>query len=117
MRHRKGNMKLCTTAGHRKALLMGLANSLLEHEKVKTTVPKAKALRPFVERLVTLAKTDTMAHRRQAFRYLQRKRIVKRLFETLGPRYATRPGGYLRILRLGSRIGDAADMAQIEFVA
>lgn len=116
MRHRKGGCKLGRDKAGRRSLLLNLAKSLLEHEKIRTTEAKAKIVRPLVERLVTLARQDTMAHRRLAFRKLQSKKVVKRLFETLAPRYADRPGGYLRILKLGTRPGDAADMAQVEFV-
>lgn len=116
MRHRKRTAKLGRNTSHRKALLMNLANALLEHEKIKTTDAKAKAIRPYVEKLVTLARDDSMANRRTAFRKLNNKKVVKRLFETVAPRYKERPGGYLRILKLGPRVGDAADMSQIEFV-
>lgn len=116
MRHRKRTAKLGRNTSHRRALLMNLANALLEHEKIKTTQAKAKAIRPYVEKLVTMAREDSMANRRQVFRKLHNKKVVKRLFETVAPRYKDRPGGYLRILKLGARLGDAADMAQIEFV-
>lgn len=116
MRHAKAGRKFGRNTKQRKGLFTCLANSLLEHEKIQTTVCKAKSLRPQVERLVTLAKVDTLHHRRLAFQTLRQKKIVKRLFETIGPRFKDRPGGYLRILRLGHRRGDGAEMAQIEFV-
>ena len=116
MRHHKAGRKFGRNTKQRKALFQCLANSLLEHEKIRTTVAKAKSLRPKVEKLISLAKEDTVHHRRLAFKKLQQKKTVKRLFETLGPRFKDRPGGYLRILRLGHRPGDGAEMAQIEMV-
>ena len=116
MRHGKAGRKFGRNTKQRKGLFLSLTNGLLEHEKIETTVEKAKSLRPKVEKLVTMAKVDTMHRRRTAFQTIRRKGIVKRLFETLGPRYKDRPGGYLRILRLGHRRGDGAEMARIEFV-
>ncbi len=117
MRHRRAGRKLGRNTNHRKALLRNLANSLIEHGKIVTTLSKAKTLRPRIEKLITLARNDTTANRRLAFRRLQRKSTVKRLFETLAPRFTDRPGGYTRILKLGPRKGDGAEMAQIEFVS
>jgi large subunit ribosomal protein L17 len=116
MRHKRAGRKLGRNCKQRKALFKDLLNALLEHDKIKTTVEKAKTIRPKIERLITLAKTDTLHHRRLAFKRLQRKSTVKRLFETVGPRFKDRQGGYTRILRLGHRIGDGAEMAQIEMV-
>jgi len=94
-----------------------MASSIIEHERITTTLVKAKAIRPFVEKLVTLSKTDSVHNRRRAFAQLRNKEAVSKLFETLGPRFASRPGGYLRILKLSKpRLGDAADRAIIEFV-
>jgi len=116
MRHAKAGRKLGRNTKQRKALFKCLAGSLIEHDKIQTTLAKAKSLRAKVEKLITLAKTDTMHHRRLAFQKLQRKAVVTRLFETVGPRFKDRQGGYLRIIRLGHRTGDGAEMAQIEMV-
>ena len=116
MRHRKAGRKFGRNSKQRKALFKGLANSLIEHEKIKTTLAKAKSIRPKVEKLITLAKSDTQHHRRLAFKKLQRKAVVTRLFEKVGPRYKDRNGGYLRIIRLGHRSGDGAELAQVEMV-
>jgi large subunit ribosomal protein L17 len=118
MRHRVAHRKLGRTTPHRIALLRNLATALFEKERIRTTLPKAKELRPFAERLVTLAKreTDRLHARRQAARDIQDPAVVKKLFDTIGARFATRPGGYTRILRLGPRKGDAAEMAYIELV-
>jgi large subunit ribosomal protein L17 len=102
--------------GARKALLRGLATSVIEHERVITTVPKAKAVRPLVERMITLAKRDTLHTRRQAASFLESPGAVKKLFETFGPRFAQRKGGYTRITRLGPRQGDGAEQCMIELV-
>lgn len=116
MRHGKGLRKLSRNISHRKALLRNLATSFFKHERFETTVPKAKELRPVVERLVTLAKNDTLAARRQAYSYLLDKAVVHKLFTDIGPRNATRNGGYTRIVRTRVRPGDAAELAVIELV-
>ena len=114
MRHRSGLRKLNRTSAHRLAMLRNMMNSLLEHEAIKTTVPKAKELRRVVEPMITLAKVDTVANRRLAFNRLRNRAIVTKLFEVLGPRFANRNGGYTRILKMGFRVGDNAPMAYME---
>ena len=116
MRHRHGLRKLNRTSSHRLAMLRNMANSLIEHEAIKTTVPKAKELRRVVEPLITLAKEPTVANRRLAFNRLRDRDIVTKLFNELGPRYQARPGGYTRILKMGFRVGDNAPMAFVELV-
>ena len=116
MRHRHGLRKLNRTSSHRLAMLRNMCNSLLEHEAIKTTVPKAKELRRVVEPLSTLGKEPTVANRRLAFDRLRDRDIVTKLFNELGPRYAARPGGYTRILKMGFRVGDNAPMAFVELV-
>lgn len=116
MRHSNGYRKLNRTHEHRKALWANMAGSLIEHEQIKTTLPKAKELRPIVERLITLAKRGDLHSRRLAAAQLKQDQHVARLFEVLGPRYAERQGGYLRIVKAGFRLGDMAPMAFIEFV-
>ena len=116
MRHRKRGRHLNRTSTHRKAMFANMAASLIEHEVVKTTVPKAKELRRVAEPLITLAKNDTVANRRLAFARLRSKAAVGKLFTDLGPRYEERPGGYTRILKAGHRAGDAAPVAFIELV-
>jgi large subunit ribosomal protein L17 len=116
MRHGNGLRKLNRTSAHRQAMLRNMMNSLLTHEVIKTTVPKAKELRRVVERMITLAKVDTVANRRLAFDRLRDRDVVTKLFNDLGPRSATRPGGYTRILKMGFRVGDNAPMALIELV-
>jgi large subunit ribosomal protein L17 len=116
MRHRHGQRKLNRTSSHRQAMFANMASSLIRHEQIITTVPKAKELRPVVERLVTLAKKGGLANRRQAASRLRDEDMAKKLFDVLGPRYAERPGGYTRILKAGFRHGDNAPMAVIEFV-
>ena len=116
MRHQKSGRKLNRNSPHRKAMFRNMASSLFEHEIIKTTVPKAKELRRVAEPLITLAKEDSVAHRRQAFDRLRDKESVGKLFEELGPRYQERPGGYLRILKCGHRAGDNATMAYVELV-
>ena len=116
MRHRKSGRHLNRTSAHRKAMFSNMAASLIEHESIKTTVPKAKELRRVAEPLITLAKEDTVANRRLAFARLRSKAAVGKLFSELGPRYLTRPGGYTRILKAGHRHGDAAPIAFIELV-
>jgi large subunit ribosomal protein L17 len=116
MRHLKSGRKLNRNSSHRKAMFRNMANSLFEHEIIKTTVPKAKELRRVAEPLLTLAKSDSVAHRRLAFDRLRSKATVGKLFDELGPRYVERPGGYLRIMKCGYRSGDKAPMAYVELV-
>jgi len=116
MRHRKSGRKLGRNSPHRKAMFRNMATSLVRHEMIKTTVPKAKELRRVVEPLITLAKTDGVANRRLAFDRLRDKEAVGKLFKDLGPRFKDRPGGYLRILKTGPRPGDAAPMAIVQLV-
>ncbi len=116
MRHRKSGRQLNRTGSHRKAMFRNMAGSLLRHEMIKTTVPKAKELRRVAEPLITLAKEDSVHHRRLAFDRLRDRGVVQKLFKELGPRYKERPGGYLRILRCGYRPGDGAPMAWVELV-
>ena len=116
MRHGNGLRKLNRTSSHRLAMLRNMSNSLLEHEVIKTTLPKAKELRMVVEPLITLGKKDNLANRRLAFNRTRDRDIVAKLFTELGPRYSTRPGGYLRILKFGFRHGDNAPMALVELV-
>ena len=116
MRHRKSGRHLNRTSSHRKAMFRNMAVSLIEHEIIKTTVPKAKELRRVAEPLITLAKEDTVANRRLAFDRTRSKAAVGKLFTELGPRYRERPGGYTRILKIGFRAGDSAPVAYIELV-
>ena len=116
MRHRKSGRQLNRNSSHRQAMFRNMAVSLVEHEIIKTTVPKAKELRRIAEPLITLAKDDTVANRRVAFARTRSKDAVGKLFSELGPRYQERPGGYTRILKCGYRPGDAAPMAYIELV-
>ena len=116
MRHRVAHRKLGRTSEHRLALLRNMAASLITHERIRTTVTKAKELRPFVEKLVTLGKQDSLHARRRALSVLSSKTVVRRLFSDVSPRFSERPGGYTRILKLGPRKGDGAPMAFIEFV-
>src|SRR3954463_7717420 len=116
MRHQLGLRKLNRTSSHRKAMLQNMTNSLLRHEIIKTTLPKAKELRRVAEPLITLGKNATLANRRLAFSRLRDRDIVGKLFSELGPRYQTRNGGYLRILKCGFRNGDNAPMALVELV-
>ena len=117
MRHQKARGKLSRDSAHRKALLMNLSKEIIEHERVKTTAPKAKAVKPEIERLITLAKRGDLHARRQALSTLsQNKFAVHKLFEDLAPRYAERPGGYTRILKLGPRRSDSTEMVFIELV-
>ena len=116
MRHRHGLRKLNRTTSHRLAMLRNMTNSLLTHEAIRTTLPKAKELRRVAEPLITLAKRPTLANRRIAFDRLRDKDAVYKLFNELGPRYAKRPGGYLRILKFGFRVGDNAPMALVELM-
>ena len=116
MRHGMGTRKLNRTKGHRRALFANLANALLKHEQISTTLPKAKDLRPYVEKLITLGKTGTLHARRLAASKLRDDAVVAKLFSVIGPRYKDRAGGYTRILKAGFRYGDAAPMAVIELV-
>ncbi|PAU76358.1 50S ribosomal protein L17 [Halovibrio salipaludis] len=116
MRHRKSGRKLNRNSSHRKAMYRNMTASLVEHELIKTTLPKAKELRRVAEPLITLAKEDSVANRRQAFARLRNDQAVTKLFEELGPRFESRPGGYLRILKCGLRAGDNAPMAYVEVI-
>jgi large subunit ribosomal protein L17 len=116
MRHRHGLRKLNRTTSHRLAMLRNMTNSLLTHEVIRTTLPKAKELRRVAEPLITLGKEATLANRRLAFSRLRDRDVVTKLFNELGPRYKARPGGYLRILKYGFRVGDKAPMALVELV-
>jgi large subunit ribosomal protein L17 len=116
MRHRHGLRKLNRTSSHRLAMLRNMSNSLIQHEAIKTTLPKAKELRKVVEPLITLGKKDSVANRRLAFNRLRDRDMVTKLFNELGPRFANRPGGYLRILKMGFRVGDNAPMAFVELL-
>ena len=116
MRHGMVNRKLGRTSAHRNALFRNQLSSLIDRERIITTLPKAKELRPQVERLVTIGKTDNVHNRRQVFRVVGDETLVAKVFDTLGPRFAERPGGYTRIIKIGPRRGDAAETAIIEFV-
>jgi large subunit ribosomal protein L17 len=116
MRHGHGLRKLNRTSSHRLAMLQNMMNSLIEHEVIKTTVPKAKELRRVIEPMITLAKKPTVANKRLAFDRLRDRDSVVKLFGELGPRYQARPGGYTRILKMGFRVGDNAPMALVELV-
>ncbi len=116
MRHRKSGRQLNRNSSHRKAMFRNMACSLIEHEVIKTTVPKAKELKRVAEPLITLAKSDSVANRRLAFSRMRDKAAVGKLFSEIGPRYQERPGGYTRILKCGFRAGDAAPMAYVELV-
>jgi len=116
MRHRHGLRKLNRTSSHRQAMFRNMCNSLIRHEAIKTTLPKAKELRRVVEPLITLSKEPTLANRRLAFDRLRDRDVVTKLFNDLGPRFKARPGGYLRILKFGFRVGDNAPMALVELV-
>ena len=116
MRHGHGLRKLNRTSEHRQAMLRNMMNSLLTHETIKTTLPKAKELRRVVEPMITLAKEATVANRRLAFNRLRDRDVVVKLFDELGPRFKARPGGYTRILKMGFRVGDNAPMALVELV-
>ena len=116
MRHRHTGRQLNRNASHRKAMFRNMTNSLVEHEMIRTTLPKAKELRRFAEPLITLAKQDSVANRRLAFDRTRSKDVVGKLFTELGPRYDARPGGYIRILKCGFRTGDKAPMAYVELV-
>ena len=116
MRHRNGPRKLNRTTSHRLAMLRNMCNSLITHEAIKTTLPKAKELRRVIEPMITLAKVPTLANRRLAFDRLRDRDSVTKLFNVLGPRFKTRPGGYSRILKMGFRVGDNAPMALVELL-
>jgi len=116
MRHRKAGRKFNRTSSHRKAMLSNMATSLFTHEVIQTTLPKAKELRRVAEPLITLSKQDSIAHRRLAFARLRDRTVVTKLFNELGPRFRSRPGGYLRILKCGFRVGDNAPLAYIELL-
>jgi large subunit ribosomal protein L17 len=116
MRHQKSGRKFNRTSSHRQAMFRNMAASLVKHEVIRTTLPKAKELRRVAEPLITMAKTDSVANRRLAFARLRDKQAVGKLFVELGPRYRERPGGYLRILKCGYRDGDSAPMAYVELV-
>ena len=116
MRHGNGLRKLNRTSAHRKAMFQNMMNSLIAHEAIKTTVPKAKELRSIIEPMITLAKVDSVANRRLAFARLRDNASVAKLFNELGPRFNARPGGYTRILKMGFRVGDNAPMAYVELV-
>jgi large subunit ribosomal protein L17 len=116
MRHRNIGRQLSRSSSHRRAMLRNMATSLLKHETIRTTLPKAKELRRVVEPLITMARTDNVAQRRRAFDRLRDREVVGKLFDELGPRYRERPGGYLRILKMGNRAGDAAPMALVQLV-
>ena len=116
MRHRNAGRKLSRTSSHRKAMFSNMCSSLIEHELIKTTLAKAKELRRYVEPLITVSKSDSVASRRYVFDTLRSKSAVGKLFTTLGPRYVERPGGYVRVLKCGFRSGDNAPMAIVELV-
>jgi len=116
VRHAVAGRKLGRPTSHRNSLLRNLTTDLIRHERLTTTVAKAKALRPFAEKIITLSKEDSVHHRRMAAAQLYDAMMVKKLFNELGPRFAERPGGYIRIVKLGPRLGDAAEMAVIELV-
>ncbi len=116
MRHRKSGRHFNRTSSHRKAMLQNMTNSLFNHELIKTTLPKAKELRRVAEPLITMAKQDSVHKRRLAFARMRDKEMVGKLFQELGPRYQSRPGGYLRVLKCGNRPGDNAPMAYVELV-
>ena len=116
MRHRNSGRSFSRTSSHRKAMFANMCNSLIEHELIKTTLPKAKDLRRYIEPLITVSKTDSVATRRHAFNILRSKATVGKLFTDLGPRFEKRPGGYLRIIKCGFRDGDNAPMAIVELL-
>lgn len=116
MRHRKSGRLLNRKSAHRTAMFRNLAAALIEHEAIRTTLPKAKEMRRVVEPLITLAKNDTVANRRLAFARTRSKEVVAKLFDEIGPRYKARPGGYMRVLKAGFRSGDNAPMAYVELV-
>ena len=117
MRHGKIKTRLNRTSSHRAALLRNMASSLIEYERIETTLPKAKVLRSYVEKLITLGKSDNVARRRLAFARLRSKKATTKLFKDLGPRFIDRPGGYVRIIKTGYRAGDASPLGIIEFIS
>jgi large subunit ribosomal protein L17 len=117
VRHRKKGKQLGRTSQHRRAMLRNMATSLFQHEGIETTVTKAKEVRPFAERLITLARRGDLHARRQVERHIRDRTVSGKLFGELGPRFASRPGGYTRIIKLGHRVGDGAEMARIELLA
>jgi len=114
MRHRKKGRELSRTSSHKRAMLRNMATSLIQHERIRTTEAKAKELRPVVEKLITLGGTDDVHSRRRARRMIQDRAVLQKLFDEVGPRFRERPGGYTRILKLGARKGDGAELAIIE---
>jgi large subunit ribosomal protein L17 len=116
MRHAVAGRKLNRPTGHRLALFRNLVTDLLRYERVRTTLAKAREIQPIAEKMITVGKSDSVHHRRMAAAQLYDEKIVKKLFDVVGPRFAERPGGYTRVIRLGKRLGDAAEMAVIEFV-
>lgn len=114
MRHRKKGRQLSRTASHKQAMLRNMATSLFRHERIRTTEAKAKELRPFAEKLVTLSRTDDVHSRRQVRRHIQDREVLAKLFDDIGPRFVGREGGYTRVLKLGARKGDGAELALIE---
>jgi large subunit ribosomal protein L17 len=116
MRHQVSGKKLGRNTSQRKALLRSLVTSFIEKERIRTTLPKAKETRPIAEKMITLAKTNSLHTRRQALQYIYKKDVVKKLFEDIAPRFTERPGGYTRIIKLGPRAGDGAEMAILELV-
>lgn len=116
MRHKMANRKLGRTSGHRAALFRNQLSSMIAHERIITTLPKAKELRPIVEKMVTLGKTDDVHHRRLAARTIAEKAVLAKLFDSISPRFVERPGGYTRIIKLGPRRGDGTEMAILEFI-
>lgn len=117
MRHRSKGRQLGRTKAHRRAMLRNMATSLFLHEKVETTEAKAKELRPYAERLITLARRGDLHARRQVERHIKDRKVAGRLFSEIGPRFASRPGGYTRILKIGHRVGDGAEVARIELLS
>ena len=116
MRHLVKGKKLRRNTSHRKALFRNLVTSFLEKERIRTTLAKAKAARPLAEKMITMAKNDTLHARRRALRFIYKKTVVRKLFEELGPRFSERPGGYTRIVKIGPRSGDGAEMAMLELI-
>jgi len=116
MRHKKSGRKLNRTSSHRISLMRNMVTSLLKHEQISTTLPKAKELRPIVEKIITLGKNDTLNNRRRVYAYVRDDKVVRKLFEVIGPRYKERPGGYTRVIKAGFRYGDAAPLGVIELI-
>jgi len=116
MRHRVASKKLGRNSAHRKALLRNLVTSFMEKERIRTTLAKAKATRPLAEKMITLSRTNSLHARRRALRFIYKKDVVKKMFEEIGPRFSERPGGYTRIVKVGSRAGDGTEMAVLEMI-